>query len=190
MTQVGVHLASHWAASLRTVHVHRFLRADSPSHLANSNALQSVYLCDISVSSRGAVSLPEEVCCRGDWGEPTVSQIFPISFSAGYRLTRGKNLEACFLLGDKQPEGSQAVFHPQWPSILTISGRIVTQHQEVCPYEESRALWTQQNPVICPKWFQHSCKAQLITTLQLMSLVCTPSYTEQQESVVSQMSVN
>ena len=95
---MGVCLARLWPASVRTVHAQGFLRDDSPSHSANSNAPQIVYLCDITVSSGGAVSLPEEVRSCGDGGEPTVSQMFPIRLSAGSYLSRGKKLEACFWL--------------------------------------------------------------------------------------------
>lgn len=81
---MGVYLASFWPASARAVHAHGFLWDDSPSHPANSNSLQIVYLCDITASSgRGRVSLPEEVRRCEDEGEPTVSQMFPIRLSAG-----------------------------------------------------------------------------------------------------------
>lgn len=94
-----MYLARFWPASVRTVHAHGFLRDDSPSHSANSNSLEIVYLCDITVSSgRGRVSLPEEVR-RCEDGEPTVSQMFPIRLSAGSCLSRGNMLEPCFRLG-------------------------------------------------------------------------------------------
>lgn len=58
---MGVFLASVWAASVRSVHAQGLLRDDGRTHSANSNAVQIVYLCDITMSSGGAVSLPEEV---------------------------------------------------------------------------------------------------------------------------------
>lgn len=94
-----MYLACLWPASARTVHAQGFLRDDSPSHSTNSNGPQIVYLCDITVSSGGAVALPEEVRRCGDGEEPTVSQMFPIRLSAGSCLAWGKKLEACFWLG-------------------------------------------------------------------------------------------
>lgn len=97
-----MYLASPQSASVRTVHAQGFLRDDSPSHSANSNGTQIVYLCDITVSSKGDISLPEEVRrCEGG-GEPTVSQMFPIRLSAGFRLSWGKKLEACFWPGPEK----------------------------------------------------------------------------------------
>lgn len=92
-----MHLARLWPASVRAAHAQGFLRDDSPSHSANSSGPPSVYLCDITVSSRGPVSLPEEVNRRGDGGEPTVSQLFPVRLSAGSCLSWGDESKGLFL---------------------------------------------------------------------------------------------
>ena len=102
-----MYLARLGPASVRTVHAHGFLGDDSPSHSANSNGPQIVYLCDITVSSRGAASLPEEVRSCEDGGEPTVSQMFPIRLSASSRLSWGKEA-GCLLLAEAGGINSQA----------------------------------------------------------------------------------
>lgn len=140
-------LASVWAASVTSVHAQGLLRDDGRTHSANSNAVQIVYLCDITMSSGGAVSLPEEVrwvwvCVWGGVdGRSRASSVASVSNQALGRLlfVPGKEVWRRFIFwaeagGINSPNEPEAIFYPQWPAMFPTSGRSVTQQHEVWAY--------------------------------------------------------